>query len=77
MHLRDIVISQIKNKYPDSDAYVEGKTQRLQELSNFEVLFWATHALDTENQGELCRTLGISLEDFRATTRVMKVIYNL
>lgn len=75
MHLREVILSQIQKKYPAS--YLADKADRLQGLSSLEVLSWSTYALDSENQRELCRVLGISLDDFRATARVMKVIYNL
>lgn len=74
-HLRDVVIDQFSRKY--DEAYVKEKIDRLKGLSNLDVIFWATYALDSENQIELCNKLGISKSDFDAAARVMTKVSNL
>lgn len=74
-HLRDVVIEQLARKY--DEAYVKEKIDRLKVLSNLDVIFWSTYALDSENQVELCKKLNISKSDFDAAARVMTKVSNL
>lgn len=73
----ETVLSVLSQRHHPS--YVAEKRRRLlaEDLStSFEILFWATHALDDQNRRALAEALGISISDLEATGRVLKTVYN-
>lgn len=71
-----IMIIDILRERGMDEPYLQSKEERLNDLGNGDVLFWATHALDAKAKVEFAKRLGITTSQLEATGAVLVKVHN-
>lgn len=69
------VIEVLREKFPNDEAYIQEKIERLQQMDNkYETFHWALCQLDDENQFRLFEKLGLDKKGYSFYSHLFKCL---
>jgi hypothetical protein len=69
------IIDVFREKFPNDEAYIQEKIERLQQMDNkYETFHWALCQLDVENQFRLFEMLGLDKKGYSFYSHLFKCL---